>query len=69
MPQVPSHTYPDTRLRNQSFWFQNWCDANRIIREIYEHDSAFRVSYINSDTDHSYYLDLRNKEDLYETHI
>ena len=28
-----------------------------------------RVSYINMDNDHTRYLDLRNKEDLYETHI
>ena len=69
MPQVPSHTYPTTNLSNQSVEFQVWCKNNTFIREIHEHDSGFRVSYINSDTDHSYYLDLRNKEDLYENHI
>ena len=69
MPQVPSHTYPTTNLSNQSVEFQSWCKNNTIIREIDEHDDGFRVSYINSDTDHSYYLYLRNKEDLYENHI
>ena len=69
MPQVPSHTYPTTNLSNQSLEFQIWCANNRITREIHEHDTGFHVSYINMDNDHTRYLDLRNKEDLYETHI
>ena len=69
MTQVPSHTYPKTNLSNQSVEFQVWCKNNTIIREIEKHDDGFRVCYINRDTDHTRYLNLRNKKDLYETHI
>ena len=69
MSQVPSETYPRTNLSNQSLWFQIWCNTHPIIREIHEHDEGFRVSYINMDNDHTRYLDLRTKEELYETHI
>ena len=69
MPQVPSNTYPPTNLQNQSIEFQVLCHTRPIIREIYEYEKGFRVTYIDRDTDHSFYLDLQNEEQLNERHI
>ena len=69
MSEVPSHTYPQTRIELQSADFQHWCDTRSVCREIYEIEEGFRVSYIDMNTDHTKYLYLKNRKDLHGQHI
>ena len=69
MPQVPSNSYPQTRIEHQSADFQSWCNTRSVCREIHEIEEGFRVSYIDMHTDHTKYLYLKNRKDLHDQHI
>ena len=69
MTQTHSYTYPETKLENQSVSFQIWCNTRAVIREIDEIGNGLRVSYIDTESDHTKYLYIKNSEELNEHHI
>jgi hypothetical protein len=69
MNQPYPSTYPETKLENQSVNFQVWCNTRTVIREIDEIDNGLRVSYIDTESDHTKYLYIKNSEELNEHHI